>query len=115
MAKLTTVTARIDSNLKESAEAIFKKFGITHSQAINMLYSIVVLRKALPFDLHLGEDETSDIITNPNLMGQIAESLKTYEAGSGNVVKEELNAIDSLPRSNARRIRKVEKKKQSTS
>ncbi len=115
MDKLTTVTARIDPALKESAEAIFKKFGITHSQAINMLYSIVVLRKALPFDLHLSEDETSDIIVNPELMGQVIESLKSFESGTGYVVEGELNEGNRLSREDARRIRGAQKKRQSAS
>lgn len=51
----TTVSARMDANLKSEAEAVLEKLGITHTAAINALYSQVVLQQGLPFELRVPE------------------------------------------------------------
>lgn len=53
MANTSAVYARIDTNLKENAESILARLGITPSGAIQMLYSQIVMTRGLPFDLHL--------------------------------------------------------------
>ena len=53
MANTSAVYARIDTNLKDSAEDILSKLGISPSSAIQMLYSQIVLTKGIPFDLRL--------------------------------------------------------------
>jgi addiction module RelB/DinJ family antitoxin len=53
MANTSAVYARIDTNLKENAEEILSKLGISPSSAIQMLYSQIVLTKGIPFDLRL--------------------------------------------------------------
>lgn len=49
MANTSAVYARIDTNLKENAEAILSKIGVSPSSAIQMLYSQIVLTHGLPF------------------------------------------------------------------
>jgi len=51
--KDSTVTARINSHLKQEAENILKKIGLSSSTAISLFYSTVVLNKGLPFRLRL--------------------------------------------------------------
>ncbi len=53
MANTTAVYARIDTDLKERAESILSQLGISPSSAIQMLYSQIVLRDGMPFDLRL--------------------------------------------------------------
>ncbi len=53
MAKETTVRARIDEELKTEAEGILKQLGLTTSQAINLYFSQIVLRRGMPFDVCL--------------------------------------------------------------
>ena len=53
MANTTAVYARIDTKLKDNAEAILAQLGITPSCAITMLYSQIVLQNGMPFDLRL--------------------------------------------------------------
>ena len=52
-ANTSPIYARIDSNLKESAENILQQLGISPSSAIQMLYSQIVLTRGLPLDLRL--------------------------------------------------------------
>ena len=49
MANTTAVYARIDTRLKEHAEAILSQLGISPSSAIQMLYSQIVLENGMPF------------------------------------------------------------------
>lgn len=49
MANTSAVYARIDTNLKENAEEILSRLGISPSSAIQMLYSQIVLTRGLPF------------------------------------------------------------------
>ena len=49
MANTAAVYARIDTNLKESAEDILAQLGITPSSAIQMLYRQIVLTRGLPW------------------------------------------------------------------
>lgn len=53
MANTSVVYARIDTDLKENAEDILRKLGISPSSAIQMLYSQIVLTRGLPLDLRL--------------------------------------------------------------
>ncbi len=57
MAKETTVRARIDEALKEEAEEVLRKLGLTTSQAINIYFSQIALRKGLPFDVVIPDDK----------------------------------------------------------
>ena len=53
MAKSASVYARIDPDLKEQAEAILAALGIPTSNAIDMFFRQIVLKKGLPFEVRL--------------------------------------------------------------
>lgn len=47
----TTITARVDSEKKRAAEAIFNDIGMTLSGAINVFINEVVMYQGIPFQL----------------------------------------------------------------
>ena len=51
MSKTATVRARIEPRLKEEVEHVLEDLGLTATQAINLFYRQVTLRKGLPFDV----------------------------------------------------------------
>lgn len=53
MAKSASVYARIDPVLKEQAETILSALGIPTSNAIDMFFKQIVLKKGLPFEVRL--------------------------------------------------------------
>ena len=53
MAKSASVYARIDPDLKEQAEAILAALGIPTSNASDMFFKQIVLKKGLPFEVRL--------------------------------------------------------------
>lgn len=48
-----TISARMDSSKKKEVEKIFAKLGLSHSSAINLFYSQMLLKGGLPFETNL--------------------------------------------------------------
>ncbi|MFU9922117.1 type II toxin-antitoxin system RelB/DinJ family antitoxin [Fannyhessea vaginae] len=67
MANTKAVYARIDTNLKESAESILNQLGISPSSVIQMLYSQIVLQNGLPFELRLPTNKPEKPLALGNL------------------------------------------------
>ena len=51
MSKSAVVRARIEPDLKAHAESVFRRLGVSTTQAIAIFYKQVTLRKGLPFDV----------------------------------------------------------------
>ena len=51
MSKTAVIRARVEPELKEQAETIFERLGVSTTQAIAMFYKQVILRRGLPFDV----------------------------------------------------------------
>ena len=62
--KTANVTARIQPNIKEQAEAILDRLGIPVSVFIDMTYRQVIMRDGVPFSLDIPDKlVTRDSIT----------------------------------------------------
>ena len=61
MAKNATVRARIEPWLKEDVEKLFKKMGISTTEAINLFYRQVKLRNGLPFNVVIPNKTTERV------------------------------------------------------
>jgi len=64
MSKTETVRARIQPELKNRAENVFRKLGLTATQAITLFYKQVDLRDGLPFDVVIPNETTSRTFEN---------------------------------------------------
>lgn len=53
MSKTATVRARVEPQLKERAEAMLEKMGLSATTAITVFYRQIIERRALPFDVRL--------------------------------------------------------------
>lgn len=63
-AKTANVTARIQPNIKEQAEAILERLGIPVSVFIDMTYRQVIMRDGVPFSLDIPDKLiTRDMLT----------------------------------------------------
>ena len=58
MLKTSTISARIDPELKNKAEQVFRELGLTSSQAITLFYKQVELQQGLPFIVRIPNDLT---------------------------------------------------------
>ncbi len=94
MANTSAVYARIDTNLKENAEDILSKLGISPSSAIQMLYSQIVLNKGIPFELRLPAERplAVDTMTKEQFDQEIQKGIDALKAGQV-YTAEEVDAI----------------------
>ena len=76
MSKTAMVRARVEPNLKDHAESVFRRLGLNATQAITMFYKQVELREGLPFDVVVPTATTK-------------RTLEASEAGLGLVVCED--------------------------
>ena len=58
MPKTEMIRARIEPNLKQDVENIFKELGLTTTEAISLFYHQVKLWKGLPFEVRLPNSTT---------------------------------------------------------
>ncbi len=84
MANTSAVYARIDSNLKDNAEGILSKLGISPSSAIQMLYSQIVLKNGMPFDLRLPASKPLSVgeMTREQLDAELQKGIDSINAGN---------------------------------
>ena len=78
MGKTSTISARIDPELKNEAERVFKELGITSSQAITLFYKQVELQRGLPFIVRIPNNLTAETLEDASSRTNI-ESFNTVE------------------------------------
>ncbi len=78
MAKTSTISARIDPNIKKRAEQVFRELGLSSSQAITLFYKQVELQQGLPFIVKIPNDLTAETLETARSRSNI-ESFNTVE------------------------------------
>ena len=78
MVKTSTISARIDPEVKNRAERVFRELGITSSQAITLFYRQVELQQGLPFIVKIPNDVTIEALENARSRNNMA-SFNTVE------------------------------------
>ena len=74
--KTQMVHARIDPRLKNSAERIFTRIGISTTEAIRLFLTQVEMHKGLPFPVRIPNEETIAAMMETNDAG----ALKRYRS-----------------------------------
>ena len=64
MSKTSTIRARIEPDLKNKAEHVFRELGLTTTQAITLFYKQVELRNGLPFEVAIPTEATRRTFDN---------------------------------------------------
>ena len=64
MTKTSTVRARIEPNLKTDVENLFRKLGLSTTEAINLFYRQVKLRRGLPFSVVIPNKTTEKVFND---------------------------------------------------
>ena len=78
---MANINVRIDSNVKENAEAVFAHLGITPTAAISLFYNQVIRTNSIPFELKadLPNDKTISAINEVEEMEKNPEKFKGYD------------------------------------
>ena len=58
MAKEATLQVRMDGDVKEQAEELYRKLGTSFAEAVRIFARQSVQEKAMPFVIHLAEQDT---------------------------------------------------------
>jgi DNA-damage-inducible protein J len=77
----TRTNVYLDKTIKEKAKEIYKQYGVSLSEAINMFLVQSVLERGLPFEMKIPNDETI------NAMNEIREG-KTEKVSFDELQKE---------------------------
>lgn len=75
----TTVSARLDTEIKKQAEATLSKIGLTHSAAVAALYSQIVLQKGLPFEAKIPTEKQDKILSYWEIRDAVRGIAKEYD------------------------------------
>ena len=78
MAKTTTISVRMDADLKNDAENILVSLGLTPSQAINVFYKQITFQNGLPFPVKVPKMKLNEITIN----AMEEKDLDEYETSS---------------------------------
>ena len=62
MIQNSTIHARINSELKENAERILDKLGMSSAEAIRLFYKQIELRKGIPFNINIPNKLTEETL-----------------------------------------------------
>jgi len=74
----TKIQARIDADLKAEGGRILKKLGMTTTELMRMTFSQLVMRKGLPFEAKIPNDETIAALEE-DLSGQTPISVEEFK------------------------------------
>ena len=58
MARTAQINTRTEAELKEEVEGILKSLGLSTSEAINIFFRQIKLRRGLPFPVEIPNEET---------------------------------------------------------
>jgi DNA-damage-inducible protein J len=76
--KTAAVHSRIQPEIKEQAEGILQRLGLSPTEAIRMFYTQITLRNGLPFDVSIPNDETIKALEDSR-SGRNLERFKSTE------------------------------------
>lgn len=83
--KSSNVTARVEPEIKEEAEAILAQLGISASSGINMFYRQIILWRGLPFrpSLPASRPLSLEEMTREEFDAKMARGIAEANAGEG--------------------------------
>lgn len=83
--KSSNVAARVEPEIKEKAEEILSRLGISASNGINMFYRQIILWNGLPFrpSIPVAAPKPLGEMTREDFDAKMARSLAQAEAGEG--------------------------------
>ena len=62
MAKTEMIRARVEPDLKQEAEEVFSRLGLSSTEAITLFYRQVALQRGLPFAVKIPNAETCEAL-----------------------------------------------------
>lgn len=93
--KDSTVSARVQSEIKMEAEDILQKLGIPVSVVINSLYRQIIYKHGVPFPLTIPQEpRTLDMMSKAELDAKLEHSYAQSLAGEGRPFDEVFDELE---------------------
>ena len=93
--KDSTVSARVENNVKIEAEEILQKLGVPVSVVINSLYRQIIYHHGVPFSLTIpSEPRTGDVMTNVEFDKKLQHSYAQSLNGEGRSMNEVFDDLE---------------------
>ena len=93
--KDSTVSARVETNVKVEAEDILQSLGVPVSVVINSLYRQIIYRKGIPFSLTIPtEPITIDTMTDAELDAKLSHSYAQAVAEEGRPLNDVFDELE---------------------
>ncbi len=89
----SAISARIDFEKKKRVEEVFAKLGLTHSSAINLFYSQVLLHGGLPFETRLKESSGMTVAEPSVAYNQTGKEIMTLLSKFGKSKEEKAEIV----------------------
>ncbi len=83
---IAVASAKMDKDLKENTERIFKSMGLTATTAITLFYKAVSMQNKIPFEI------VGDPFYSPENLKRLDKAIKDIE--EGRLTKHELIEVD---------------------
>ena len=95
MLKDSTVSARVETDVKVEAEEILQKLGIPVSVVINSLYRQIIFTNGIPFALTIPkEPRTLDSMSRSEMDAMLQHSYEQSIAGEGRPFEEVFDELE---------------------
>lgn len=93
--KDSTVSARVENNIKNEAEDILKQLGVPVSVVINSLYRQIIYRHGIPFPLTVpSEPKTMDTMSDAALDDMLERSYAQSVRGEGRPIGDVFDELE---------------------
>ena len=92
--KTANVLVRVEPDVKEQAEAIMARLGVSASTVINMLYKQIIMTRSIPFSLSIPDTPMArDEMSTAAFDAMMSEGLAQAKAGQGLPPEEAFNIL----------------------
>lgn len=81
--KTANVTARVQPEIKQKAEAILDQLGIPVSVLIDSLYRQIIMTNSIPYSFRIPSPPTRDGLSEEQFNQMMEKGLKQAKAGQG--------------------------------
>ena len=92
-AKSANVTARVQPEIKQQAEAVLERIGLPVSVLIDTLYRQIIMTGGVPYSLTVPKLPTLDGMTTEQFNTMMEKGYREAQAGQGLGVDEALSLI----------------------
>lgn len=93
-AKVATVTARIEPEIKEQAEKVLNQIGVPISVLIDTLYRQIIMTGGIPYSLSIPKVQTMDTMNSKELDSVLEKGYKQAYSNDGVSIDEAFAEID---------------------